>query len=159
VEDWLDEAVVAEVVGVLGVLGVLGTVWTTEEVVVGGEVFLEVVGLVLTSVVVPGCVLFDDDEPSGQKVINKLALSSWHAIWTQVSSGCRKAVLQAGESHVVATPSQPPKNSIRVGTEKVWGSISEISALDPPPTATGLVIVSSSNVHFSPLNKQSPVWR
>jgi hypothetical protein len=36
------------------------------------------------------------------------------------------------------------------------GSISEISALEPPPTATGLVIVSSSNVHFSPLKPQEP---
>jgi len=101
VEEGLDEVVV-----------VGAELRMTEEEVVGGEVFLEVVGLsavVLTCVVVACCVLFDDDdEPSGQNVINRLALASWHAIWTQVSSGCLKAVLQLGESHVVPTPSQPP---------------------------------------------------
>jgi len=110
VEEGLDEVVV-----------VGAELRMTEEEVVGGEVFLEVVGLsavvlevvglsavVLACVVVACCVLFDDDEPSGQNVINRLALASWHAIWTQVSSGCLKAVLQLGESHVVPTPSQPP---------------------------------------------------
>jgi len=112
VEEGLDEVVV-----------VGAELRMTEEEVVGREVFLEVVGLpavvlevvglsavVLACVVVACCVLFDDDddEPSGQNVINRLALASWHAIWTQVSSGCLKAVLQLGESHVVPTPSQPP---------------------------------------------------
>jgi len=83
------------------------------------EILLEVVVLGLSGVVVVvvvrpvvvACcaVVFDgaDGEPSGQKVISRLALFVWHAIWTQVSSGCLNAVLQPGASHVVPTPSQP----------------------------------------------------
>jgi len=81
------------------------------EVAVLVLVVLVVSTLVVDDVVVVCCavvVLFDDEEESGQNVINRLASLSWHATWTQVSSGCLNAVLQPSESHVVPTPSQPP---------------------------------------------------
>lgn len=77
------------------------------EDVVEGEVFVwlcPAVVLTWVDVVVPGD---DEAELSGQKVIRRLTLFSWHAIWTQVSSGARKAALQLGESHVAFTPSHP----------------------------------------------------
>jgi len=101
VEEGLDEA---KVVGVES-----SEVWATE-VEVGVFLVAVLISVVLISVEVCVSVLFLDgeDKPSGQKVISRLALSSWQATWTQVSSGCLKAVLQPGELHVVPNPSQPP---------------------------------------------------
>jgi len=101
----------------------------------------------------------DEDDPSGQNVINRLTLFSWHATWTHVSSGCLNALVQPAESHVVPSPSQPSYHSMRVGTLNVCGAISEMSALDPPPTWTGFVIVISNKVQSSPLKPHAPVWR
>jgi len=103
--------------GELDAVGVAVVVLRTTEVKVV-EILLEIAVLVLvvwalavevTAVVCCTVVLDEEEEEeSGQNVIKRLALSSWHATWTQVSSGCLNAVLQLSESHVVPTPSQPP---------------------------------------------------